>query len=73
MCGKSAPPQPKVVQRDPVADEAKAQAEAQRKTNTETAAKKRRRLGSSLLTAGAAGVAAPPPSLLAQASAKPVS
>jgi hypothetical protein len=34
MCGKSAPPQPKVVQRDPVADEAKAQAEAQRKTNT---------------------------------------
>jgi hypothetical protein len=70
MCGKTPAPPPQVVQRDPVEDERKAQAEATRKTNAELAQRKRRRLGSSLLTAGPAGSAPPPNTLLAQAQAQ---
>lgn len=55
MCGKKAkaPAPAQVVQRDPVADQAKAEAEAQQAANAELAAKRRRRgWQSSLATAG---------------------
>src|SRR3546814_5559189 len=66
MCG-SAPKVPKVVERDPIAEQAKADALAQQKANSEIASRKRRRQRSSLLTSGATGSAAPANSLLAQA------
>lgn len=68
MCGRpkvQAPPP--VVQRDPVAEQRKAEAEAQVKANSELATRRRRRRRSSLLTSGAAGSAGEAPSLLAQA------
>lgn len=43
MCGKKPPKPPAVVERDPVAEQAKAQAEAQTKANQEIAAKRKRR------------------------------
>jgi len=43
MCAPKPPKMPPVVQRDPVAEQAKAQAEAQTKANAETAAKRRKR------------------------------
>lgn len=66
MCGAS-PQVPKVVQRDPIAEQAQADALAQQKANSEIATRKRRRQRSSLLTSGATGSAAPANSLLAQA------
>src|SRR3546814_16587164 len=63
----SAPKVPKVVERDPIAEQAKADALAQQKANSEIASRKRRRQRSSLLTSGATGSAAPANSLLAQA------
>ena len=67
MCG-SAPRTPEVVKRDPIAEQAQADALAQQKANSEIAARKRRRQRSSLLTSGATGSAAPANSLLAQAN-----
>lgn len=43
MCGAKPQKMPPVVERDPVAEQAKAQAEAQTKANAETAAKRRKR------------------------------
>lgn len=43
MCGKKPKPAPPVVQRDPVADQAKAEAEAQQAANADTANRRRRR------------------------------
>ena len=43
MCGAAPKPPPPVVQRDPVAEQAKADAQAQQTANAETAAKRRRR------------------------------
>lgn len=43
MCGAKPPKPPPIVERDPVAEQAKAQADAQLKANIETAAKRRRR------------------------------
>ena len=45
MCGKT-PKVPTVIQRDPAADQLKAEAEAQLKVNSETANKRRRKLES---------------------------
>ena len=66
MCGK-APSTPTVVQRDPVAEQRQAEAEAQVKANSELATRRRRRNRSSLLAAGATGASGDAPSLLAQA------
>lgn len=43
MCGKSPKKPPPVVERDPVAEQAKAESDAQVKANLETAMKRRRR------------------------------
>lgn len=43
MCGKKPAPPPPVVQRDPVAEQLKADNEAQRNANAETATRRRRR------------------------------
>lgn len=43
MCGKKPPKPPPVIERDPVADQAKADGEAQIKANAETVAKRRKR------------------------------
>lgn len=43
MCGKTPKPPPPVVQRDPVAEQAKLEAEAATKANAETASRRRRR------------------------------
>lgn len=56
MCGKKPAPTPQVIQRDPVADQAKAEAEAQTTANTELAQRRRRRSWSaSLSQAGSRG------------------
>ncbi len=54
MCGK--PKAPKVVERDPVAEQRQAEAKAATESNMELAARRRRRRESSLLTVGAAGL-----------------
>jgi type IV secretory pathway TrbL component len=46
MCGKTPKPPPPIVQRDPVAEQAKADAQAQQAANAQTADKRRRRLQS---------------------------
>jgi len=69
MCGK-APKAPKVVQRDPVAEQAEAERKAAIEANAEIASTRRRRQRSTLLTAGAAGSTAPAATLLA--TAKPL-
>lgn len=69
MCGKS-PKTPAVVTRDPVAEQAAAEATAQQEANTNTAALRKRRSRSSLLTGAGettGGALAP----TAQAAAKP--
>lgn len=68
MCGK-APKTPQVVQRDPIAEQAAADAQAQRETNAQLATRRRRRQQNSLLTTGASGASAPTNSLLSQAQA----
>lgn len=67
MCGKAPKAPPPVVQRDPVAEQRKAEADAQIKANAEQAQLRRRRRRSSLLTSGATGSPVQAPSLLAQA------
>jgi hypothetical protein len=73
MCLPKPPKQttPPVVVRDPVADEAKAQAEATSKANAELATRRRERFASRLTTAGARGSAPAQPgqSILAGAKA----
>lgn len=54
MCGK--PKAPKVVERDPVADQRAAEAQAATQSNLELASRRRRRRESSLLTLGAQGL-----------------
>ncbi|MCW0370259.1 hypothetical protein [Xanthomonas sacchari] len=69
MCGKT-PKTPKVVERDPVAEQAVADAKAANDANAETAALKKRRNRSSLITGAgetASGALVP----TAQAQAKP--
>lgn len=69
MCGPTKPvAPPPVVQRDPVAEQRQAEAEATVKTNAELASRRRRRRGSSLLTSGAQGSGPVSNSLLAQAT-----
>lgn len=53
--GGKAPKTPTVVQRDPIAEQRKAENEAAMKANSELALRRRRRAGNSLLTAGAQG------------------
>lgn len=67
MCGKTPAPPPPVVQRDPVAEQRKAEADAQVKANAELAHRRRRRQRSSLLTTGAAGSTESPAGLLSGA------
>ena len=67
MCG-SKPKAPKVVERDPVAEQRRAEAEATIAENRERSNTRRRRQRSSLLTLGAGGAADPGRSLLAQAT-----
>lgn len=71
MCGKS-PKTPQVIQRDPIAEQRAAEADAQIKANSEAAARRRRRNasgnGGSLLQALNAQRLQPAKSLLAQAS-----
>lgn len=54
MCGSTKAP--KVVERDPVADQRAAEAKAATESNLELATRKRRRRESSLLTLGASGL-----------------
>lgn len=54
MCGK--PKAPKVVERDPVAEQRQAEAKAMTESNLELASRRRRRRESSLLTLGAQGL-----------------
>jgi|GEM_PF-2547210 len=54
MCGSKKAP--KVVERDPVADQRAAEAKAATESNLELATRKRRRRESSLLTLGASGL-----------------
>jgi hypothetical protein len=69
MCGKT-PKTPKVVERDPVAEQLAADMQSTRDANADTVAQRRRRKGSSLLT-GAANDTAAPLTALARAQAKP--
>jgi hypothetical protein len=69
--GGKAPKVPKVVERDPVAEQRAAEAEATAKTNAELAMRNRRRRGS-LLQTSSAGYGPAPNTLLAQATGKPV-
>lgn len=70
MCGKK-PQVPQVVQRDPVAEQAQAEAKATADANTEIAARRGRRKQSSLLTGASSGApAASAPTLLAQTYGK---
>lgn len=55
MCGKSPKAPPPVQQRDPVAEQAKAEADAQREANAATANKRRRRSFASTLSQAARG------------------
>ena len=59
MCG-SKPKPPQVVQRDPVADAAKAANEAQAKANAETATRRKAMRKNSLFTVGPRGVSSAP-------------
>lgn len=74
MCGK-APKTPKVIERDPIAEQRQAEAEAQVKANSETAARRRRRNASggglSGMRAAMLGTGGEAKSLLAQATPKP--
>ena len=70
--GGKAPKVPKVVERDPIAEQRAAEAQAQRETNADLAMKNRRRRGS-LLQASSAGFGPAPNTLLAQATGKPPS
>lgn len=70
MCGKS-PTVPKVVERDPIAEQRQAEAEATVAENSERATRRKRRNRSSLLTMGAGGAPTGSRSLLAQASPNP--
>lgn len=54
MCGSKKAP--KVVERDPVADQRAAEAQATTQSNLELASRRRRRRESSLLTLGAQGL-----------------
>lgn len=54
MCGKAPKAPPPVVQRDPVAEQAKAEAEAQQNANAEMASRRRRRGWSGALSSAAA-------------------
>lgn len=67
MCGSS-PKQQKVVETDPVAEQAAADAKAQQEANAEIAATRKRRMRSSLLTSGASGASGPAQSLLTSAT-----
>lgn len=69
MCGKT-PKTPKVVERDPVAEQAAAATKAANDSNTEAAALKKRRNRSSLIT-GAGETTAGALMPTAQAQAKP--
>lgn len=71
MCGSKKTP--KVVERDPVADQRAAEAQAASAANLELASRRRRRRESSLLTMGAQGTAnnTGVRSLLASAVGKP--
>lgn len=51
MCGKTPKPPPPVVQRDPVAEQKKAEAEAQTEANKQLAARRKRRGASGALSA----------------------
>lgn len=73
MCGKTPKPPPAIVQRDPVAEQRRAEAEGQMKANEETANTRRRRgmAGATVAAVRAAnlgGTAGDGPSLLAQAA-----
>lgn len=70
MCGK--PKAPKVVERDLVAEQRVAEANAASEANMALASRRRRRRESSLLTLGADGLAGGgvTPSLLAQATGR---
>lgn len=70
MCGKK-PETPKVVERDPIAEQRKAEADATIAENKERAGTNRRRRKSSLLTLGAGGTNERGRSLLAQATPDP--
>lgn len=70
MCGKT-PKTPKVVERDPVAEQAAADAKAANDANTETAALKKRRNRSSLITGAGAETTGGALAPTAQAAAKP--
>ena len=54
MCGKAPKAPPPVVQRDPVAEQQKAEAQAQQDANAETANRRRRRSWTSGLSAASA-------------------
>lgn len=54
MCGKAPKAPPPVVQRDPVAEQAKAEAEAQQNANADAANRRRRRGWSGALSSAAA-------------------
>lgn len=71
MCFPKPPKPPPVIVRDPVADEAKAQAVATGKANADLVARRRARNDSRLTTAGAQGSlpASAGQSILAQAQA----
>lgn len=70
MCGSKKTP--KVVERDPVADQRAAEAQAASAANLELASRRRRRRESSLLTMGSQGVTGGSVrSLLASAVARP--
>ena len=79
MCGKKPPAPPAVVQRDPVAEQKKAEADAQMTANTDGAARRRRRNFSSSMSAtanranllGSAGQASAPANKTLLAQAKP--
>jgi len=71
MCGSTKAP--KVVERDPVADQRAAEAKAATESNLELATRRRRRRESSLLTLGASGLTnrgTAPVSLLARAAGR---
>lgn len=59
MCGKAPKAPPPVVQRDPVAEQRKAEADAQRTANAETANRRRRRSWTAGLSSAAARAGRP--------------
>lgn len=74
MCGSKPKAPPPVVQRDPVAEQARAEAQSQQLTNADAAAKRRRQaaggnggMANAAIRAATLGSAGSGPSLLAQA------